>query len=205
MIKNKIYLTPLIILAIIIIFLAISIIKSENKNNFLKNNQSQQKSIKFPEFQLPLINASNDKNISKNSSSIEETSFSNKDLRGKISIVNFFASWCIVCIKEHHLIKELSDIYNQKRYHQKVAIFGVAWRDLPENSLIFLNNNGNYYNKVALDSRNSLGKAINLTAVPETIIINRQGEIIKHYQGELSRDDFTEIKRTIDEEYKRLN
>ena len=66
MIKNKIYLTPLIILAIIIVFLAISIIKSENKNNFLKNNQSQQKSIKFPEFQLPLINASNDKNISKN-------------------------------------------------------------------------------------------------------------------------------------------
>ena len=205
MIKNKIYLTPLIILAIIIVFLAISIIKSENKNNFLKNNQSQQKSIKFPEFQLPLITASNDKNISKNSSSIEETSFSNKDLRGKISIVNFFASWCIICIKEHHLIKELSDIYNQKRYHQKVAIFGVAWRDLPENSLIFLNNNGNYYNKVALDSRNSLGKAINLTAVPETIIINRQGEIIKHYQGELSRDDFAEIKQTIDEEYKRLN
>ena len=205
MIKNKIYLTPLIIIAIIIIFLAISIIKSENKNNFLKNNQSQQKSIKFPEFQLPLINASNDKNISKNSSSIEETSFYNQDLRDKIYIVNFFASWCIVCIKEHHLIKELSDIYNQKIYHQKVAIFGVAWRDLPENSLIFLNNNGNYYNKVALDSRNSLGKLINLTAVPETIIINRQGEIIKHYQGELSRDNFTEIKRTIDEEYKRLN
>lgn len=204
MIKNKIYLTPLIILAIIIVFLAISIIKSDNKSNFLKNNQSQKKSIKFPEFQLPLINVSNNKNISKNSSSIEETSFSNQDLRDKISIVNFFASWCIVCIKEHHLIKELSDIYNQKRYHQKVAIFGVAWRDLPENSLIFLNNNGNYYHKVALDSRNSLGKLINLNAVPETIIINRQGEIIKHYQGELSRDDFAEIKQTIDDEYKQL-
>ena len=202
MIKNKIYLTPLIILAIIIIFLAISIIKSDNKNNFLQNNQLQKTLIKFPDFQLPLIHIASNKNILKNPSSILENKFSNHDLYGKISVINFFASWCTVCSKEHHLIKELREIYSQKIYHQKVAIFGVAWRDLPENALVFLNNNGNYYHQVALDSKNSLGKLINLTAVPETIITNQKGEIIKHYRGELNIDNFAEIKRIIEIEIK---
>ncbi len=173
-----------------------------DKNNFLQNNQLQKTLIKFPDFQLPLIPITSNKNILKNPSSILENKFSNQDLHGKISVINFFASWCAVCSKEHHLIKELREIYSQKTYHQKVAIFGVAWRDLPENVLVFLNSNGNYYHKVALDSKNSLGKLINLSAVPETIITNQQGEIIKHYLGELNIDNFAEIKRIIESEIK---
>ncbi len=201
MIKNKIYLTPLIILAIIIIFLAISINKSTSKNNFLQNNRSQEKIIKLPEFQLSTIKISSNK-LARNSSPILEESFSNQDLKGRISIINFFASWCIICAKEHNLIKELGDIYNQKTYRKKIAIFGVAWRDLEENAISFLNNNGNYYHKVALDSKNSLGKLINLSGVPETIITNQKGEIIKKYQGQLNRDNLIEIKQIIDNEIK---
>ena len=44
------------------------------------------------------------------------TPFTDANFKGRYTVVNFFASWCIVCIKEHHLIKELSDIYNQKIY-----------------------------------------------------------------------------------------
>lgn len=114
--------------------------------------------------------------------------FEAKDLnKGKPSVVNFWASWCLPCRAEHHLLLELSQ--------NGVRVFGIAYRDDPKNALRFLQKLGNPFNRVGLDKTGYAALGWGLHGVPETFVLDAKGKIIFHHLGPLT--DLTQIKKAL--------
>ena len=134
--------------------------------------------ISLPEFSLPdLFN--------------ENEEFSKKDLVGKISVVNFFASWCTTCRAEHEILLRLKS-------EGIVDIYGVAWRDIDENTKSLLEKSGNPYKKVAKDSRGLFTKITGLEAVPETLILDKKGNVVLRFKGNLQDFSLDEIREFVE-------
>jgi cytochrome c biogenesis protein CcmG/thiol:disulfide interchange protein DsbE len=133
--------------------------------------------IELPDFILPLL-FENNKFLTK------------KDLIGKYTIINFFASWCSTCLAEHEILLRLQS--------EAVGdLYGIAWRDIDDNVLKYLKKNGNPYSKVATDGKALFTKIANIDAVPETWIINPKGHLVLRLKGNLQDFSIDEIKRYI--------
>lgn len=103
------------------------------------------------------------------------------DLKGKVQLVNFFASWCIPCLAEHPLITELS-----KR--DDIVINGIGYSDKPANIEKWLTKHGNPYDRVGVDLGRRIGIDWGVSGVPETYLINKDGLIVYKHGGPLRAD-----------------
>ena len=133
--------------------------------------------INLPEFSIPdLFDSSK--------------TFSKKDLIGKYTIINVFASWCSTCRMEHEVLIRMQT--------EAIAdLYGIAWRDIDKNTVKYLQQNGNPFSKVGADNKGIFSKIINLEAVPETWLINPKGKIVLRLKGNLQEFSGDEIKRYI--------
>jgi DsbE subfamily thiol:disulfide oxidoreductase len=97
-----------------------------------------------------------------------EAALSSADFKGKVTLVNFFASWCIPCRSEHPLLAGLAD---------KVTLVGIAYKNKPEDALTWLAALGNPYHAVAADLDGRVAIDFGLYGVPESYLIDRAGRI----------------------------
>ncbi|MGO3131562.1 MAG: redoxin family protein, partial [Alcaligenes sp.] len=67
-----------------------------------------------------------------------QASFSGEQMKGRVWLLNVWASWCYPCLTEHPFIKELSTKH-------KVPVVGLNYKDVPEESREWLLRNGNSY------------------------------------------------------------
>lgn len=96
------------------------------------------------------------------------------DLRGKVVVINFWASWCKPCEQE---AAELEETWRYYEEAGEVVFLGIAWTDTRKNSMIYLKRfDITYPNGPDLGSRISALFNRNL-GVPETYIIDREGVI----------------------------
>ena len=100
-------------------------------------------------------------------------------LRGRVAVVNFFASWCVPCRLEHPVLMRLAN-------QDKVAITGIAYKDQPQDARKLLDDTGNPYAAVALDLAGRTGIDFGVYGVPETYVIDRSGRIRRRFVGPLS-------------------
>lgn len=105
--------------------------------------------------------------------------FSTADLKGHVSVVNVFASWCIPCREEHPLLFELN-----KR--QDLVLYGLNQKDATENALAFLNELGNPYDFVGADKDRRVSIDWGVYGVPETFVVNPEGIITYKFTGPLT-------------------
>tara|TARA_B100000787_G_C16057338_1_gene233964 strand:+ start:89 stop:610 length:522 start_codon:yes stop_codon:yes gene_type:complete len=105
-------------------------------------------------------------------------------------IVNIWASWCIPCRKEHSLLMELSK-------SQSVKLIGLNYRDNLKNAKKFINQLGNPYSKILIDSDGTLGVEFGAYGVPETFLIDKRKKIIKKFVGPINEEIVEEIKSII--------
>jgi cytochrome c biogenesis protein CcmG, thiol:disulfide interchange protein DsbE len=102
-------------------------------------------------------------------------------LGGHVAIVNFFASWCVPCRAEHPLLMRLAE-------QEHVALFGIAYKDKPEDTVRFLAQLGDPYRRVGLDQSGRVGIEFGVYGVPETYLIDGAGHIRLRHVGPLDRD-----------------
>ncbi|HYF86272.1 DsbE family thiol:disulfide interchange protein [Azospirillum sp.] len=100
-------------------------------------------------------------------------------LKGDVTLVNVFASWCIPCKAEHPVITRLSR-------EQGVTVFGINYKDKPEDALTWLARNGNPYAAIGADQDGRVSIDWGVYGVPESYLIDRQGRIRFKHVGPLT-------------------
>lgn len=106
--------------------------------------------------------------------------FGPKDFRaGHVSVVNFFASWCVPCRQEAPILPRIATL-------KGVALYGVAYKDMPDKARGFLKEVGDPYARVGIDEAGSAGIEWGITGVPETFVIDAHGTVLLRHQGPLT-------------------
>ena len=100
--------------------------------------------------------------------------------QGKPVLLNFFASWCGPCIKEAATLLKLRD--------GGLAIWGIAFKDKPEATQAFLRAHGDPYGRIGRDDDGAASIGFGLTGVPETFLIDKDGDIRWRWAGGLTDD-----------------
>ncbi len=95
-----------------------------------------------------------------------------EELRGKVWLLNVWASWCAPCRQEHPLLVELAR-------QNVVAIVGLNYKDERDTSIAWLQELGNPYLVSAYDHDGNVGIDWGVYGVPETFVIDKTG-IIRH-------------------------
>ncbi|MFM8322183.1 MAG: TlpA family protein disulfide reductase [Chloroflexota bacterium] len=93
------------------------------------------------------------------------------ELRGKVVVLNFWASWCKPCEQEAADLEAAWKLYEGRG---DVLFLGVAWTDTDAQSMVYLNKFGITYPN-GPDMRTKMSQAYRITGVPETFVIDRNG------------------------------
>jgi cytochrome c biogenesis protein CcmG/thiol:disulfide interchange protein DsbE len=100
-------------------------------------------------------------------------------LRGKVVVLNFWASWCYPCKQEAPALAEAS-----KRWAGRVVVLGVDVNDFAGDARRFARKYGLSYPLVH-DNHNVTSPKYGLTGLPETFFIDRRGKVVVHVPGEV--------------------
>src|SRR5579863_885370 len=121
---------------------------------------------RVPEFSLPPVKG-------------RALGLSSADLKGHVSLVNVFASWCVACREEHPLLMRL-------RAQGVVPIDGLDYKDKPDDAARWLDTMGNPYARTGADRDGRVAIDWGVYGVPETYVIDRQGRIAFKQIGPLT-------------------
>ena len=125
--------------------------------------------------------------------SIEGEKIATADLRGKVVLVNFWATDCAVCVREMPQIVAVYDKFRARGFET----IAVAMRHDPPNHVLAYVAKNKLPFKVALDPMGELARAFgDVRLTPTTFIIDRQGRIIKRIVGE---PDFAKLHALLEE------
>jgi cytochrome c biogenesis protein CcmG/thiol:disulfide interchange protein DsbE len=114
-------------------------------------------------------------------------------LRGKISLVNVWASWCVSCRAEHAELMRLS------RELQEVQILGLNWKDETADAMRMLRLSGDPYLVSAYDPDNQVGIHWGVYGAPETFLVDAEGIICYKKIGPVGPDTWeTELAPSVD-------
>jgi cytochrome c biogenesis protein CcmG/thiol:disulfide interchange protein DsbE len=104
----------------------------------------------------------------------ERPGFATADLKGAVTVVNVFASWCGPCRIEH---PQLIDLARDDR----IRMVGINYKDVPDNAVRFLAELGNPYAAIGVDRAGRTAIDWGVYGVPETFVVDRDGVIrLKH-------------------------
>jgi cytochrome c biogenesis protein CcmG/thiol:disulfide interchange protein DsbE len=145
------FLLPLALFLVLVVFLAIGLSRDPREVPSPLVNKPA------PAFVLPQLSDS-------------ERSFKSEEMRGKVWLLNVWASWCAACRDEHPLLVELART-------GFVPIYGLNYKDERRNALAWLDEFGDPYTLSLADADGRVGIDYGVYGVPETFVIDRNGVI----------------------------
>jgi cytochrome c biogenesis protein CcmG, thiol:disulfide interchange protein DsbE len=108
-------------------------------------------------------------------------SFAQKDMLGKVWLLNVWASWCVSCREEHPVLLDLAKT-------NVVPVYGLNYKDSRDDALAWLKQFGDPYGLSISDSDGRVGIDYGVYGVPETFIIDKFGVICEKIIGPVTRD-----------------
>ncbi len=168
-------LIPLLIFMVLVSFLGVGLsLKPREIPSPLINKPA-------PDFSLPTLDA-------------PELKMSTQDLRGKVWILNVWASWCVACRIEHPLLVEFAKT-------GAAPVYGLNYKDKREDAIRWLGKFGNPYSRSLSDTEGLVGIDFGVYGVPETFVIDKTGVIRMKHIGPLTpevlRDDIVPLLRKL--------
>ena len=156
------YLIPLAVFLVLVVFLAIGLTRNPQELPSALINKPA------PEFRLPQLND-------------PSKTFSAADMRGKVWMMNVWASWCIACREEHPYLFQYAK-------SGVVEIIGLNYKDRREDALRWLGELGDPYMLSAVDLDGRVGMDYGVYGAPETYIIDKSGTIRLKHVGPVTPD-----------------
>ncbi len=105
------------------------------------------------------------------------------DLRGKVVLLNIWASWCETCKEE---LPSIQSLINLEKDNGKLIFISALYNDSPEKALAYLKANGFAF-PVLIDT-GGVASLYGITGVPETFVIDKKGTVRQHVVGPLKWD-----------------
>jgi cytochrome c biogenesis protein CcmG/thiol:disulfide interchange protein DsbE len=156
------YLIPLGLFLVLVVFLAIGLGRDPREVPSPLINKAA------PTFRLPQLKEPG-------------KTFSADDMRGKVWILNVWASWCVSCRDEHPLLLEYAK-------SGAVPIYGLNWKDRRDDALGWLRELGDPYVLSAVDLDGRVAIDYGVYGAPETYLIDQNGIIRHKHIGPVTRD-----------------
>lgn len=114
---------------------------------------------------------------------------SDRDLKtGKVTVVNFFASWCPPCREEHPQLLELAK-------DERITLYGVDLRDPPEDARRFIARAGNPFAAIGADRSGRVSIDWGIYGAPETFIVKGDGTILFKQIGVITPEVLQKVIR----------
>jgi cytochrome c biogenesis protein CcmG/thiol:disulfide interchange protein DsbE len=116
-----------------------------------------------------------------------DTGLKTEHLKGQVSLVNIFGSWCVACAAEHPYLMKI-------KAQGIVPIMGIDWRDDPLAGMAWLQKHGDPYARVGADP--APGRAsvdFGVTGAPESFIVDREGRIRYKHVGIIDDEVWNKI------------
>jgi cytochrome c biogenesis protein CcmG/thiol:disulfide interchange protein DsbE len=102
--------------------------------------------------------------------------FTERNFKGQVILLNVWASWCSACEMEHAMLMRIKKDYG-------IPIYGIAYKDDPESTQLFLNTLGNPYTIIGNDSTGDVSMDLGVYGTPETFIVDKKGIIVYRHVG----------------------
>jgi cytochrome c biogenesis protein CcmG, thiol:disulfide interchange protein DsbE len=103
------------------------------------------------------------------------------DLKGKVWVLNVWASWCTPCREEHPLVIALAN-------SRRVPVYGLNYKDQGPAATRWLQQLGNPYTATIVDADGRVGIDFGVYGVPETFVIDGQGIVRYKHIGPLTAE-----------------
>ena len=106
--------------------------------------------------------------------------------KGKVSLVNVWASWCVPCHDEAPLLTEIGK-------DTRFQIVGINYTDAADNARRFLGRYGNPFSVVGVDGNGRASIEWGVYGVPETFIVGKDGRIVYKLVGPITPENFDRV------------
>jgi cytochrome c biogenesis protein CcmG, thiol:disulfide interchange protein DsbE len=114
------------------------------------------------------------------------------DLRGKVVVLNFWASWCGPCRVEAPDLQHIYETYRARG----VEFLGISYLDTEEDARGFMRDFGLTYIN-AIDEGSRISDLYHIEAVPETFIIDQNGDIAHFFLGPIDVEELAAVLDTL--------
>jgi cytochrome c biogenesis protein CcmG/thiol:disulfide interchange protein DsbE len=102
--------------------------------------------------------------------------------KGKVSVVNVWASWCVPCHDEAPLLTKLGQ-------DKRLQLVGINYKDAADNARRFLGRYGNPFGIVGVDGNGRASIEWGVYGVPETFVVGREGTIVYKMVGPVTSEN----------------